>query len=317
MLVWGGAPRDLSQGDFNDGARFAPATSSWSLLPTLATLSARSGHLAVWTGQRMWIWGGADENADMEYARQGILFDPTDAQWTISHASWIPEGRINATAVWTGSQVAIWGGFTRSLPGYFADGALYDPQTDVWTPMSNTDAPVGRYNHVAVWTGNRMLIWGGYGADGAETSGGGYDPVADRWSPISNTGAPSLKNGVAVWPGRAMLVWDGSSGGGYDPVSDTWRPINPEGAPSARGLPTAVWTGTRMIVWGGYLAGAYFQDGAIYDPASDSWTPLPLDGAPSARRGHTAVWTGDRMLIWGGSDASGVMNTGAAFVPSP
>ena len=35
---------------------------------------------------------------------------------------------------------------------------------DTWTPTSITNAPDGRKNHTAVWTGSEMIVWGGDGA---------------------------------------------------------------------------------------------------------------------------------------------------------
>src|SRR5437773_6191677 len=32
---------------------------------------------------------------------------------------------------------------------------------DTWTPTSTTNAPAGRYEHTAVWTGSEMIVWGG------------------------------------------------------------------------------------------------------------------------------------------------------------
>jgi len=46
--------------------------------------------------------------------------------------------------------------------------------------MTTLNAPTPRDTHKAVWTGSRMLIWGGRYASGPKL-GGSYDPVADTW----------------------------------------------------------------------------------------------------------------------------------------
>jgi hypothetical protein len=38
---------------------------------------------------------------------------------------------------------------------------MFDPKTNTWTAMSNQNAPEGRFAHTAVWTGSKMIIWGG------------------------------------------------------------------------------------------------------------------------------------------------------------
>src|SRR6266540_1852419 len=62
--------------------------------------------------------------------------------------SWVPttvvlSGRSGHTAVWTGSEMILWGGvsFDGSNYQYFNTGARYNPSTDNWTMTSTTDAP--------------------------------------------------------------------------------------------------------------------------------------------------------------------------------
>ncbi|MBM4317774.1 MAG: hypothetical protein FJ116_09870 [Deltaproteobacteria bacterium] len=55
------------------------------------------------------------------------------------------------------------------------DGGIYDPANDSWSPTNRSNAPIGRKLHSAVWTGTRMIIWGGY-TNNLVTSGGSYEP---------------------------------------------------------------------------------------------------------------------------------------------
>ena len=71
-----------------------------------------------------------------------------------------PEDRLGHTAVWTGNEMIIWGGFGTNEVA-LSTGGRYNPSTDVWTSISNQQAPEPRGGHTAVWTGNEMIIWGG------------------------------------------------------------------------------------------------------------------------------------------------------------
>ncbi|HET7451272.1 MAG TPA: kelch repeat-containing protein, partial [Thermoanaerobaculia bacterium] len=63
---------------------------------------------------------------------------------------------------------------------------------NAWTPTAMIGAPEGRAQHVAVWTGDRMIVWGGYRADGIFLGDGAiYDPATKAWTRISPFGAPS------------------------------------------------------------------------------------------------------------------------------
>src|SRR3954462_9748573 len=68
-----------------------------------------------------------------------------DDSWTAISGS--PDGRAGHTAVWTGSEMLIWGG---SLSSYLNSGGKYDPTTDTWTAMNATSAPMARTGHTAV-----------------------------------------------------------------------------------------------------------------------------------------------------------------------
>jgi len=193
-----------------------------------------------------------------------------------------------------------------------------------WAATSLVAAPSARTLHTAVWTGSRMIVWGGSGRYYSTKTGATYDPTTDTWTPTSTANAPSARDThTAVSTGARMIVWGGFGGGGnlnsgavYDPASDTWTPTSLANAPSARDGHTAVWTGSRMIVWGGYGASSYLNTGAAYDPTTDTWTSMSTVDAPGARAGHGAVWTGSRMIVWGGYGGDSYLNTGAMYDPT-
>jgi hypothetical protein len=56
----------------------------------------------------------------------------------------------------------VWGGSTGFDGNVFSTGGRYDPSTDSWAAIGTFNAPTGRYNHTAVWTGRIMIVWGGY-----------------------------------------------------------------------------------------------------------------------------------------------------------
>ncbi len=90
---------------------------------------------------------------------------------------------------------------------------------DAWSATTTTGAPAGRVLYTAVWTGTRMIVWGGGASSGLVNTGGRYDPVADSWLATTTTAAPSARNlHTAVWTGTTMIVW-----GGYDgTLLKTW-----------------------------------------------------------------------------------------------
>jgi len=244
-------------------------------------------------------------------------------------------GRVDHTAVWTGSEMVVWGG-TRGTRTPMSDGARYQPATDTWHPTSQRLAPLERDDHAAVWTGTEMIVWGGNHYDeklDKLDTGGRYDPRRDTWQPTAPSGLTARDDPRAVWTGTEMIVWGGrdqaghsDTGARYTPSENRWRPVTTKGAPAAREDHTAVWTGTEMIVWGGWngadSARNYGLDAGRYDPATDSWQPISTANAPEPREDHTAIWTGTEMIVWGGVVREGAkgerrqLATGGRYSPA-
>jgi len=129
---------------------------------------------------------------------------------------YIPEGRQYHTAVWTGTEMIVWGGETAS--GFSTNtGGRYNPVTDTWIATSTSgDVPVSRIHFSAVWTGSEMIVWGGWsgqsGVNQTYNDGGRYNPVSDSWVATSTVGAPTVRYGhKAVWTGNEMIVWGGTT----------------------------------------------------------------------------------------------------------
>jgi hypothetical protein len=196
---------------------------------------------------------------------------------------------------------------------------------ETWTPTSTAGAPTTRGLHTAVWTGSKMIVWGGWDdVVGVKNTGGVYNPATNTWTATSTKNAPTARGShTAVWTGSKMIVWGGhddvvgvlSTGGIYDPATNTWTATSTKNAPTARYVHTAAWTGSKMIVWGGYGFG-YLNTGGAYDPATNTWTATSAANAPAPRDLHTAVWTGSKMIVWGGENDVAVTNTGGIYDPA-
>jgi N-acetylneuraminic acid mutarotase len=246
--------------------------------------------------------------------------------WTATATIGAPTARSRHTAVWTGSEMIVWGGYDSNVyPYYHNEGGRYDPVTNTWMATSTTGAPQARGYHTAVWTGSRMIVWGGVELGGNYLNDGGlYDPVGNTWTAMSTTGAPSARHShTAVWTGSRMIVWGGvgigyrNDGGVYDPVANTWTATATDGAPTARHLHSAIWTGTGMIVWGGLGGSGFLNSGGAYNPVEGTWSAPTSTGAPCPRSNHTAVWTGTGMIVWGGWDGTTPwLNDGGLYDPA-
>lgn len=311
-----------------DAAAYNPATGRWRKLADAPPLDGW-GTEAVWTGREAILWGGYGH----EGFALGAAYDPAADRWrTLPDAPILP--RHKETMVWTGTEAIVWGGAGYDVAGQpphaVGDGAAYNPATNTWRKL--TPSPLnGRAGHTAVWTGSRMIVWGG-GSDGplVHPAGAAYDPVADRWEVLPEAPFAARRWHAAVWTGDRMLVFGGEitrndslmsydDGAAYDPAARRWEML-PRSPLGRRVYATSVWTGRQMVIWGGSDE-SYWRpvpDGAAYDPATRRWTVLasiPLE----KRNYHRMVWTGTDVVIWGGyrlSDPNNVYDDGASFRPT-
>jgi hypothetical protein len=72
--------------------------------------------------------------------------------------------------------MVVWGGFGANFLG---TGGAYAPASQTWTALATLGAPAGRDGQAAVWTGSRMLVWGGRNSDGLLGDGAAYDPAGN------------------------------------------------------------------------------------------------------------------------------------------
>jgi len=323
MIVWGGQD---SVGFTITGGVYDPVADAWSATATSNAPAPRFRHTAVWDDlhARMIVWGGVDGLPN--YFNDGAAYDPVNGWTPIATPSSINfAGRWDHTAVWTGTEMIVWGGNTTL--GFSNTGAAYDPVVDKWRTLPSSGL-LERAEHTAVWTGTEMIVWGGNTTLGPSNDGAAYNPATDTWRTIAvpPTTFSGRSNHTAVWTGTEMIVWGGNtsagvsnSGAAYDPATDSWRLISTTGAPVPRLNHTAVWTGPAgiAVVWGGEDgAGNLLNDGGRYDPVADSWTAtdLTINKVPTGRFDHSVVGTGSEMIVWGGNDGT-LTNTGGRYAP--
>ena len=157
----------------------------------------------------MVVWGGLGNiNGTLN---TGGRYNPTTNSWIATSTTDAPEVRYNHTAVWTDSEMIVWGGQGNS--GLLNTGGRYNPATNSWT-ATNATAPEARYLHTVVWTGSEIIVWGGFIGNFTNT-GGRYDPSTDSWTATSTTNAPESRYWhTAIWTGSTMIVWGGYSNSG-------------------------------------------------------------------------------------------------------
>lgn len=154
----------------------------WEPLSLVGAPAARAHHVAVWDAadNLMIVWGGRTAAGP---AATGGVYNLTTNTWTATSTANAPSARVDATAVWDDVHklMIVWGGRAALGGGpALGSGALYDPVKNVWKTVAvDAKTPSARFGHTAVWTGDKMIVWGGT-PDGGTPLGDGaaFDPVA-------------------------------------------------------------------------------------------------------------------------------------------
>jgi N-acetylneuraminic acid mutarotase len=310
-------------GPIDGGSIVVGTITSTQLAPGAAAQNLEQGGYGVSQGENI-VLSPAPASAALVSAGYSNITGWTEVNatevWTQRGTNAPPAARWQHTAVWTGREMIVWGGWCNGT--VVNTGARYNPSNDTWTAMTTDGAPSARRWHTAIWTGTEMIVWGGWDGTSVTNSGARYNPVTDTWTDLpASDRPPGAINHTGVWTGTEMIVFGGTdgdlfelnTGGRYDPATDAWTPIS--GPYLAEH--TAVWTGSRMILWGGQNDDDLVQNYlALYDPVNNSWSyPSPVS-PPAVRKNHTATWTGSEMIVWGGFNSVSRLNTGGRYNPA-
>ena len=163
MIVWGGHARErggLPQRFFSDGAAFDPKSNRWRRIAR-APFRATDDSFGVWVGDALFVFDGM----------RAALYDPRSNAWTSAASP--PNTGVAYGGVWNGKHILMWG--PDSDTGV-TSAAAYNPSRDVWVSLQSGPLSARR-NHVRLWTGKSLFLWGGCCTEDSEHSDGAeYHP---------------------------------------------------------------------------------------------------------------------------------------------
>jgi hypothetical protein len=203
LIGWGGG----CCGDaFSDGVAYNPGSNSWRALAP-SPLAGSQHPIGAWTGRELAVFVpnlNPDGKPWPARLARAAAYMPATNTWRRIARLPVPGG----TAVWDGRELLVVGGGAKGR-----SALAYNPRTNRWRRLA--PLPSGRFAAAVVWTGKRLLLWGG-----SETAGGGapllpprglaYDPQADRWSALPRAPVVGRLGPAAVWTGHTMILWGGS-----------------------------------------------------------------------------------------------------------
>jgi N-acetylneuraminic acid mutarotase len=298
------------------------AAGIWTKLPN-SPLPPRMQPVVAWTGKQLIVWGGQSGPEGRTLHSDGASYDPTTKTWTTLSPAPM-SARVDASAVWTGTELVIWGGYvdlssTLSIR-VTNSGAAYNPSTRTWRALPKSPLEPARGPGIA-WTGSEVVILDGQpavmtDAFRGERQAAAWNPVTNRWRtlPREPAGTPKEFNvTVAHWADNRLLVFHGyvitsdpsaTTVDSYNPTSNRWTHL-----PKCGG---ASYVGAAYDIDGKVLIPPdYTADGFLYDPQTNTWTPLPA--APLASAASAITPGGGLLLVNSGIEGYDIRPGDAAF----
>ena len=230
--------------------------------------------------------------------------------YVLSRIRGMHEIRASHTAtVLRDGQVLIAGGFKKGPDGYSQiyslTAELFDPKTELF--VRTGDMNVRRAGHTAtLLPSGKVLIAGGFMANGITASAEVYDPSSQTFVPV---GSMSVARGAST----ATILANGDvliAGGGDATITESadlfhsaTNQFSPTGAMT---VPRSGHTATllpdgKVIMIGGANAHTVLSSVELYNPATGTFTPAGTMKLP--RYKHAAILLKDgHTLILGGSD---------------
>jgi len=325
MYVWGG---ESSTGPVPTSYSYDVSNDQWSALYSGNLPSPRKDHTAIWIGGGILTWGGFNGTSTLA---DGYFWNMTTSQWSQIPPATTP--RSGHAAFWQEisglKRMVVFGGrggSSSTSPTYFNSIEVYDPNTNLWSPLSvQGNIPPAREKMAYAYfeTEKKFFIWGGSNS-GVLSDGWildfNFNPA--KWININSINAPTNRTEISyssfndgdpkfvIWGGRSTVYGsDLNTGYIYNLTTNSWSTMTISNAPLARSGAKMIWTGNEIMVWGGKMQGVSTDTGAFYDVKSDTWLETSLQSAPEPRSGHSMVLdpAAKEVYVYGGEDQNGII----------
>lgn len=308
VLIAGGFHEDVGFGDqraLDSAELYNPATGSWTLTGSMASLRQSPGGAFLPSTGKVLIAGGADSTRTPVMTSE--LYDPATGTWS-------PTAGAPAQEHFFGSVERLTDGRVMAVGGSFGSTAseIYDPATDSWSTTAPLAESVSGEGAVAL-PGGKLLIRGTDLCCPVDKHAAQiYDPAANTWTAIGPRATGRNGHTATLLPSGKVLIAGGIEhlGGGttasaelYDPAGDFTSDTGSLGTGRSGQTATLLPNGKVLVAGGLGADGAPLGTAELYDPASGSFSPA---GSLGARSGHTAtLLPSGEVLVVGGKDAAG------------
>ena len=170
---------------------YDPGTGQWSIGAPNPVPAAGGSAYAVLNGS-LYLVGGCVDGPCAVPTNAVQVYHPYSDSWT--SAANYPRAISFASCGAIGNELYCAGGMQSS--GAVADGYVYDPLSNSWSPIAPMFVPLGSSYYTAA--NGLLLVEGGFdGAGNIVNQGEAYDPTTNSWMPLPNLPTQITRGGHA------------------------------------------------------------------------------------------------------------------------
>ncbi len=277
---------------------YDPTTDTWNKGAPIPV--AGYGAASVVLNGKLYVVGGISPGSGLAHPTKYLnlvqVYNPTTNTWQLAApyphpANFLACGTIEGKIYCAGG-----GGLGGAL---YADGYVYDPHTNQWSPIENMNIPGGVLGSVYAVANGELLMAGGFLDNGDVTNQvEAYDPITDNWSALPNLEEPVARAG-GVCDGDSLYSIGGTlsitppvftskvqklQGYACSGIGISWLTVSPTTGTvnsGAQAIMTATFDGTgqkEFTTSKAYLRiGGNTPYGNLIVPLTVTWMPQPVD----------------------------------------
>ena len=324
VLIAGGMS---TSGVVNRAELYTAASQSFAAVNAMNV--ARWWHTATLLNDGTVLITGGSDLANKETLDSAEIYNLATGTFTLL-SSTLNTARVGHTAtLLNNGQVLIVGGYDPDT-GLIADAELYDPPTQTFIDLGDTNAP--RYEHTATMLQNGQVLIAGGETDSIPTAALNqaeiFDQPSQTFKPVTAPMISTREGHAAVLlnNGQVLITAGDVPGTGslntaeiFDPTSNTFTAVTSLMTVPRISHTMTVLNGGKVLITGGATdsggnsTALYAVE--FYDPVSRTFTAI--GDMASAREHQTASLLNDgTVLVAGGTDGTNIFNSAELYTSS-
>lgn len=258
----------------------------WLTISSNSILTRTSLGFQTTIADKIVFWGGQESGVQ---SNTGFIVNANDGSWTATSMLNAPSARKHSLINYNQNSLLVAGG-TDSAGTVLSSAFLFDPISNIWTPIANIPCPNptitssnSNYSNYSFFIVSMFFaIDSNYSCR--------YDSSTNTWqnaNTITIPGGPSVgsddQGNMFIFGGYENIASTTyyRSSFYYNITTNTWITTSSTGAPSVRASSHIIFLNGEFFVLGGTKGGTSYRDGYAYNVSLNTWRTISVANTPN------------------------------------